>query len=316
MNARKHLTIGTQKQHKNFYNKFLCEFPLSAQYRQAAKQYKLTWELTSITTEFWLAYLKWGVEEHSWFDNYLGSQTKNIKAFMRYCEVELELPVCKQYRNFIKPTEELEVIYLTKYELDLIYAYRDHVNESDKKVIDLCILGNMTGLRISDLLVNFKSKIKRVESEKFITDETQKTKGTYFIPFSLSPYIGEIMERYDYNMRLMTDVHFNRRIKEVLTEVFNFHNINQEEIEVYHSVNGEKVLTEKGTKASLYTSHNNRRGMITRLYHDYNFVNPKETILTILSGKNIKILDRYIKKDAQLKAKQLGRINFNVYSKA
>lgn len=182
------------------------------------------------------------------------------------------IQVCKSAK--IKGLEVDETIFLAKYtsdkpqrsfvtlseeELTQIQEYKG--TDYLENVRDWLIIGCWTGCRIGDLLkLSLENVINRPDGSIVIRYTQSKTRKTVDIP--VHPSVNEIIRRLNGFPRPISDVKFNKYIKELCKRV-----------EINSEIKGEKINTEtlrkeKGTfpKYELVTSHICRRSFATNHY--------------------------------------------------
>ena len=213
-------------------------------------------------SDFYIKYARYLMYEskHNYYNNTFGTHVKRLKIFLNWVQDEFNVEVPKAYKKYKVTQEEKEIVYLTEEELNLLWNFRDQVEPTNVKYIDLCVFQNLTGLRYSD--VN-ESKWK-IEGG-VLTGKTKKTKGDYLIPLALDSRIKEILEKYNYDLGIATDQSYNKYIKKILETLFLKNNINQKPITIYRYKLKEEFV-EYHHKHNLMSSHSNRRGFCTRMW--------------------------------------------------
>jgi integrase len=94
--------------------------------------------------------------------------------------------------------------------------------ESPKcKARDMFIVVCYTGMRFGDLITLRKHHIAMVEGTPILKRIARKTLRKEY-EVELHPYVKAIMEKYDFNMNLMTNAKANQYIKEVLAGIDDF----------------------------------------------------------------------------------------------
>ncbi|QCR22862.1 tyrosine-type recombinase/integrase [Pontibacter sp. SGAir0037] len=240
---------------------------------------------------FYLAYAKYLMHgERDFYNNTFGNHIKDLRAFLTWVEDEKGVSVNRGYKKYERTKDDIEVIYLTAEELELLWDYRSEVKEEYKKYIDLCVFGNLTGLRISDILRSYW----KVENG-VLMGKTKKTKGHYQVPLILDPRIEEILKRYNYNLKLVSSVKYNEYIKVILKALFMKHEINQQPIAVMRYKLKEEFVFHH-YKYELMSSHSNRRGFCTRLWQEGH---TERDILLMLGSKSNQVLRKYIHNDTE-----------------
>lgn len=160
---------------------------------------------------FYNAYAKYLLysPKHNYYNNNFGNHVKKLKGFLRWCENEQNISVNPGYKKFKVLKEEKEIVYLSSEELNLLWEYRTSVKPEFVKYIDICVFQNLTGLRYSDV----KRSLWKVENG-ILQGITKKTKGNYNIPLLLDKRIETILKFYKYKLNLVSEVKFNKYIKD------------------------------------------------------------------------------------------------------
>ncbi|WP_181305565.1 hypothetical protein [Rufibacter sp. XAAS-G3-1] len=231
-------------------------------------------------------YLMFAKDGKQYYNNFFGSHVNKLKSFLKWLEDEKDLKINKGYKKYEVVKEKKEIIYLTEKELDLLWEFKDTCNPSYVKYIDLCLFGNYTGLRYSDI----KRSYWWIDNE-MLQGKTQKTDGDFNIPLALDPKIEEILKKYKYNLNLVSVENYNKTIKKICKEVFELHQINTEPIQIKRERLKEKFITFH-YKHELLSSHSNRRGFCTRLWQQ-RYTEPE--ILLMLGSVSSVVLRKYVK---------------------
>ena len=214
-----------------------------------------------------------------------------LDQLLMWLEDEKGIVVNKGYKKYKAPKETKEVIFLTSEELELVWDYRKVAKPAYHKYIDLCMFGNLTGLRYSDI----KRSYWKVENG-ILQGLTKKTGGNFNIPLLLDSRIEELLKKYDYNLNLVSEVKYNKYIKLICKEVFDLHHINQIKI----PIKTERLKKEDITyhfKHELISSHSSRRGFCTRMYQNHGY--SERDILLMLGSKSSEILRKYIRNSTE-----------------
>ena len=149
----------------------------------------------------------------------------------------------------------------------------------------MCVFQNLTGLRYSDV---FKSNWK-IEGG-VLCGKTKKTKGNYLVPIELDGRITEILEKYNYNLGIVSAQKYNDNIKLILEALYKENNIHQEPIKITKYKLAEEFVSYH-LKHDLMASHSNRRGFCTRMWQvGYS----ERDILQMLGSKTNTELRKYV----------------------
>lgn len=200
---------------------------------------------------------------------------KNVEGYASSTvnkDISRIIQVCKSAK--IKGLEVDETIFLAKYTSDkpqrsFVTLSEDELNQIKEyngtdyleNIRDWLIIGCWTGCRIGDLLkLSLENVINRPDGSIVIRYTQSKTRKTVDIP--VHPNVNEIIKRLNGFPRPISDVKFNKYIKELCKRV-----------EINTEIKGEKInpdtlRKEKGTypKYELVTSHICRRSFATNHY--------------------------------------------------
>lgn len=215
--------------------------------------------------------------------NTIGTHIRDLKAVLNLA-YKLGLHRNDGFRQFAKPSEEVDNVYLTEDEVKRIAEA--HLSAPLAKARDLFLLGCYTAMRYSDCS---ELTIADVEG-KFIHKRQEKTNGEVIIP--IHPRVREIINRYGGAPKLALQ-NLNERIKEVC------------------KIAGicEKVYKERRyyEKWQLVSSHTARRTGATLLYLQGV---PTHSIMMITGHKSESSFKKYIKVTLQENAEILSKIKF------
>lgn len=185
-------------------------------------------------------------------------------------------------------------VALSKEELNSIYKLDLRDFKRLDRVRDIFLLGCNTGLRFSD----YKRISRGHVSNGFITvRETKDKTKTQKIP--LSKTATEILEKYDYNLPVISDQKFRDYIKEVAFMA----GINEPSIKVKHIGNQtEEILTYKHERVSTHTA---RRTFITIMKN----MNVSDKIIMKITGhKSLNSFNMYYKPSTEDVEIELKRV--------
>lgn len=136
---------------------------------------------------------------------------KYIKAYLNIA-LQLELIQVNPYSRFSSPKGESSGIrYLTEEERNRIEALE--LDGTMAIVRDMFIFSCYTGLADADLRKITKEDIVIEDDHKFIIDKRKKTGTRYKL--MLLPKAQEILERYNYNLNLITNQKCNQMLKAI-----------------------------------------------------------------------------------------------------
>jgi integrase len=188
---------------------------------------------------------------------------KDISRIIQICKTSkskgLEVNDSIFHVKYTSEKPQRTFVTLTEDELNLIQEYEG--TDYLENVKDWLIIGCWTGCRIGDLLkLSQENIINRQDGSIVIRYTQSKTRKTVDIP--VHPSVNEIIKRLNGFPRPISDVKFNKYIKELCKRV-----------EINSELTGEKInpdtkRKEKGTfpKYELVTSHICRRSFATNHY--------------------------------------------------
>lgn len=184
--------------------------------------------------------------ELGFFDNYVGSNIKTLKAFFNYLNSETPIKFGNFHNCFHVRKEEIPVIALLPEELNfLIYdsTFQESLPKRLQEVKDVFVFGCTVALRVSDLLALKSTSLRKINQIYYLTVRSQKTGAVTVI--KLPEYCISIIRKY------------NNRSRKLLPG-FNPSNLNQ----------GIKRLLGKAGFTQLMEVQRERRGkMITLQSH-------------------------------------------------
>ncbi|MBR2478103.1 MAG: site-specific integrase [Bacteroidales bacterium] len=212
-----------------------CEFAAGA---------KLTYD--DIDYNLYIELISWMKKEKGYKPNMQGQIIKNLKAMMNEA-YKREYHHNTKFREFVKPKEDVENIYLNMEELDRIYHLP--LIGMAAKARDLFLLGCYTAMRFSDY-----SRLTHWDIDgDFLKKRTQKTGAVVTVP--VHPRVREIIQKYNGAPKISQTL-LNRYIKSVCQQAGIDEKI--------------AVDTENGTvyyrKWEMVTSHTARRSGATNMF--------------------------------------------------
>ncbi|MBD2716186.1 hypothetical protein KBK19_14180 [Microvirga sp. STR05] len=264
---------------------------------ETATHNKLTLSLFSFDLEFYACYKKYLMGVRGNKLSTFGAHVKRLKGFLKWCEGNgYSVGNGWKHKKFAITEEEKEVVYLDDHELNLLWDFQ-HIKPEYTKQIHMCLFQSLTGLRISDVTKTHHIKTLKVKSgiADYLTAKCQKTEGTYKVPLSLDTRIKEILTLNNFNMKLMSEKHYNKTIKLIVKELYEYHNMEMpvEQIET-ERVDGKKYV-EEVQKNLLLATHSNRRSFISRHINSTEFSHID--VMEMLGSTDLKELQKYIKID-------------------
>ena len=210
--------------------------------------------------------------------NTFGRNLGLLKTFLRYC-LEEGFTNNDQFKKFKVKREVTHQEVLDMDEVKRMYAFDLSENKRLERVRDIFILGCLTGMRYSDY--------KRIKRENVVNDvirirEVKDKSKTLEIP--LSSWAKEILDKYDYNLPVISEQKFREYIKETARLVgFDKYVIKASRI-------GNTIKEESKRRCDLISTHTARRSFITIMK---NKGVPDKVIMKITGHKSLSSFHRY-----------------------
>ena len=192
--------------------------------------------------------------------NSVGKHIKNLKAFLAYAE-EMGIKVNPDYKKkaFKGMKEDVENIYLSESDIDILYSLDLSKRSGLERVRDLFIIACRTGLRFSDISRLAEENFYKQEGKRFIKIKTQKTGETVVIP--VHHQVQEIINKYDGKLpKAIASQKMNEYLKEIGKKAEM-----TEPIQITEAKKGFK-LTNSKQKYELLSTHTARRSFATNMF--------------------------------------------------
>lgn len=158
----------------------------------------------------------------------------------------------------IKTEKTKNKIRLTFAELEQLIKHDFSDNDRLAKVRDLFVVGAFTGLRFSDWSKLNRANITEKDGYKFFEVRTLKTGAVVLIP--VLPELTAVLERYNYQLPVISSQKFNQYIKEVCEKA----GIDTLFLRVYSEAG--KTLSERVPKWTRASSHAARRSFASNFH--------------------------------------------------
>jgi integrase len=132
-----------------------------------------------------------------YYDIYVTSNFKNIKAFFNYLSIDKALPIGQYHKLFKIPQQQFTPVVITPQQFNYLITNKEFIEKLSpplKRVRDIFIVGCTVGLRIGDLMQLKKTNLIKTQEETFLLIHTQKTGTEVKIP--LPEYVLEILKKY------------------------------------------------------------------------------------------------------------------------
>jgi len=232
-------------------------------------------------------------------DNYFGTVVKFLKTCMAESRAD-QLHNNDQYtgKRFIKVSVDVENVYLTQEQLEILHRHDFSNNKRLERARDLFLVGCWTGLRFSDF-TNIKAKNITGDMIKI---KTQKTGETVAIPIHNT--VKDIMARYagitlNSLPPAISNVKLNAYIKEVAKEAGFTNLVHLEKAKAGANYAMGKPLHE------LISTHTARRAFASNMFK---MGVPTIVIMAVTGHKTEKAFLKYIKVTPVEKAELMREI--------
>jgi len=215
--------------------------------------------------------------------NYFAQLVKLLKMVLNTA-TDRELNTCTKYKSthFRAESEQVNNIYLTVQELELIYNHDFSSSQKLDRVRDVFLVGCWTGMRYGDYS---RLTMNNFTNDGFIAKDTTKVEGRVIIP--IHPMIKEILEKYKGKLpKPITNARFNHRLKKI-GEAVKINNV----VNITRTEGGQRV-THTFKKWELISTHTARRTMATNMYKAGI---PIPTCMIITGHSNVRQFLNYIK---------------------
>lgn len=182
---------------------------------------------------------------------------KMVKEFLRYLVKEKYISEFdfKQHKN--RHSEyQTDIFVLSQQEIDFI-ADTDFGDYKYNKVRDMFVFSSYTGQRFSDVTKFSISNTYTKDGVMFWKIIQQKTSIPVVIP--VNPKVVEIVERYKEEGFKITNLEYNKLLKEIGMKAGFV-----DEVTIYENI-GKELVSNVYKKYELFTSHVARRSFITNL---------------------------------------------------
>lgn len=221
---------------------------------------------------------KYFLDERGGYNNIFGKRIKELKSFLRWCEVEHNERVHQAYRKWKVYHEEKEIVYLNEAEIDLLWD-AEGLTPQLQKYRDIFVFSCLTGFRWSDII---RSK-QMVVQNGLLTIITQKNRGNAKVP--MTERIQTLLDRYHGDLNVVTLQKLNEAIKELARRVGLTQDVH------YYRHKLKQAVEFKEPKHKLLSVHCGRRSFITNKFAQ-GFAVPE--ILEMIGSTDAKVLMGYM----------------------
>jgi len=223
-----------------------------------SRKYKLTFE--SVNIDFYEQFKDYLLNEKKLLTNTFGKQVKTFKTFLNLAtEKGVNTNLTYKSRLFKVTQEEIDHIYLTSEELDLLYEVALSKKLYLDRVRDLFLIGCHTGLRFSDFSQLKKENLEKTKQGYVFNVKTYKTSERVVIP--VKPVVKEIWDKYKGELPRAIS---NQKMNEYLKELGEFAGITNKVI--IKKTSGKEVREKILPKFQLISTHTARRSFATNAY--------------------------------------------------
>ena len=261
-----------------------------------SRRYRLTFE--NINQRFYDEYLDYCFNEKGYFNNYVGTHLKRLKAFLNWAlKNGYHKTEAFKKEEFKNVWDDTEIIYLYYHEVMLLMNLKIE-NRVMAEVRDMYCLGCFTGMRHSDIKA---LKPENIQGD-LIVNRTIKTREPNIIP--LNPHSRKILKRqggkrHHFCMPQHDVCESNKQLKRLMkmaelnreVQVIHFRGANRFE----EAVPLWKCATFHTSKKTFMTNFLERGGSLT-------------TAMAITGNKSYKSAKRYFKIADTLRAKEMAKV--------
>jgi len=241
------------------------------------RNYKINFH--SINDTFYIKWVNYSREVLKHKNNTLGRNIGFIKTFMNW-SLKKKYHNNYEFKDFKKTSSETDEIALSVKELESLYQHDFSKNKRLEKVRDVFVFGCATGMRYSDYSRINKANIRN--GQIFINTLKQKTN----LGIPLNKYSTQILEKYEYNLPIISSQKFREYIKEACKKA------ELDDWIIKTSFIGNKRIEEKFRKHQMISTHTARRTFITISLEKG--MRP-EIVMSITGHKSYSSFKKYIK---------------------
>jgi len=256
---------------------------------QSYSNRKITFE--SINHSFYNDFLNFCITEKKQSANTLHRNIGLFKTFLHW-SLKNKKTTNIEFIEFTKPKKQPTTeIALNINQVTEIFNFDLTNNKRLEKVRDVFLIGCLTGQRFS----NFKNfSNKDIVGNSILVPDCKNKEKLLSIP--LMKVTKEILEKYDYNLPIITNQKFNEYIKEVF-ELIDY-KMNTKRIRRY----GKEIEEENIPFYKRISSHTARRSFITIML---NQGVPAKIIMSITGHTSLSVFITYYKPDDDFKIKSM-----------
>ena len=240
-----------RKPNTKIHTKYIKAKESLIQYAKS-KNKELTFDLFADFTDF----PKFMYKQYNYNDNSLSRHFGYIKTFLLWT-YKRKLHDIRDF-NLTLRYYQPDNVALTKEQVLELYNY-DFENIEEQTIIDLFLIGCLTGQRFSDFSVFDKLDYH----DGYITKRQKKTKAKVVIPVDANSMLKRLLYKYDFDLPVFNNTTFNITLKKTLNKLKSF----QHKIKKISYQNGVPFV-EINDFWQMISSHTARRSFITITLED------------------------------------------------
>lgn len=251
------------------------------------KGYQINFQ--SINENFYVKWVNYSRQVLKHKNNTLGRNIGFIKTFMNWA-LKKKYHTNYEFKDFKKISSETDEIALSIKELEDLYNHDFSQKPRLERVRDVFVFGCSTGLRYSDYSRINKTNIRN--GQIFIN--TKKLKSNLGIP--LNKYSKSILEKYEYNLPVISPQKFREYIKDACKDV------GMDDMVVKTSFIGNKRIETPMERYKMVSTHTARRTFITISLEKG--MRP-DIVMSITGHKNYSSFKKYIKLSDKVREQEM-----------
>ncbi|MAL60635.1 MAG: integrase [Flavobacteriaceae bacterium] len=272
------ITTSTLKRYINI-KEILVQF-------SKATNYSITFN--RVNQDFYVAFVNYSRKTLRHKDNTLGRNIGFIKTFMNW-SIKKNYHHNNAFRDFEKTSSETDEVALSFQELESLWMF-EFKSKRLEKVRDVFVFGCATGMRYSDY-----SKIKKAnirDGQIYINSKKQKS----IVGIPLNKYSKAVLEKYDYELPIISSQKFREYIKEACMLVGFKDKI------IKTSFIGKERIEEEFYKYQVISTHTARRTFITLSLEKG--MRP-DIVMSITGHKSYSSFKKYIKLSKTIREQEM-----------
>jgi integrase/recombinase XerD len=252
-NGKKESTITALKSTLNLYRPFNSKGSIGSI------------KVSNYTSEYHESFIDYLMDSFDYQPNTIGKHTKNLISFFNWCKSEKKITLSEEHPKLSVTKIEVEKIFLTDDELDLISSVE--LPETMDKVRDVFLFSCYTGLRYTDLKTLRKENIICFKAVKILSFTPAKSNSFYKklrkkLEIALIPEALSILNKYMDSHEKALPVISNQKMNEYLKEIGKLAGVT-DLIEIFTYKNN-KPVSEYVKKFTQITCHSARHTFATQ----------------------------------------------------